>query len=604
MFTRRLWWRLFISYLPVPILLLIVLGLYDSSVVKQLYTDHLKADLEARARLAAEPIDDLLTRNQPQKIDDLCKVLGHTSRTRITVVLPSGKVIGDSDADPAKMVNHGDREEIKEALANGYGYKVHLSETLHEDRIYVAVRLTHGDGPVAVVRTSFPLTALNSVLSRVQNQVLLTTLIAALCYVGISLAISRRLSRPLEEIKAGVDRFAAGDLSHRLRVAGAAEITALAQTMNHMAEQLDERIQIILRQQDERDAMLSSMEEGVLAIDNEGTILSLNQACATLLGEDVERLQGRGIYEVIRKADLLQFVETALASSEPVEDEFQIRGDKDRWVTAHGTLLRDSQRGKIGVLVVLHDNTRLRHLEDVRRDFVANVSHELRTPITSIKGFLETLMDGAFENKKTAQRFLQIMLRQVNRLDAIIGDLLVLSRIERSAGELRIEVATEPIRGVLQAAVEMCEKKAADKMVKIELTCPEDLTAEINAALLEQAVVNLLDNAVKYSNPEAIVDLSAAREGQELVIRVRDQGCGIDAKHLPRLFERFYRVDKARSRELGGTGLGLAIVRHIALAHRGSVSVESTVGVGSTFCLRLPTTPSLATPQIDIEASE
>jgi two-component system, OmpR family, phosphate regulon sensor histidine kinase PhoR len=586
--NRRLWWRLFISYLWVPIVLLVALGLYGSNVVERLYTDHLKADLQARAWLAAEPIDDLLTKNEPGKVDALCKMLGHASLTRITAVLPSGKVIGDSDADPADMDNHANRKEIKKALASGVGYFIHHSDTLNEDRIYVAVRLMHGDGPAAVVRTSVPLAALNDTLSQVHNRVLMAALVAVVCYALISLVISRRMSRPLEEIKAGVDRFAAGDLNHRLRVTGAAEVTALAETMNRMAEQLDERIRTVLRQQNEREAMLSSMEEGVLAIDNEGTILSLNEACAALLGEEPAKLQGRAVYEAIRKADLLQFIETALASPSPVEGEFQIRGAQDCWVSAHGTLLHDSQRGKIGVLVVLHDNTRLRHLEEVRRDFVANVSHELRTPITSIKGFLETLVDGALEDKQNAHRFLQIMLRQVNRLDAIICDLLVLSRIERGGEEQRIETSREAIRGVLQAAVEMCEKKAIAKAVKIELECPDDLAGKINAALLEQAVVNLLDNAIKYSNPDAVVRVSAAREGAELAIRVKDQGCGIDAQHLPRLFERFYRVDKARSRELGGTGLGLAIVRHIALAHRGSVSVESTVGVGSTFCLRLP----------------
>jgi two-component system phosphate regulon sensor histidine kinase PhoR len=446
----------------------------------------------------------------------------------------------------------------------------------------------HVEGPAAVVRTSFPLTELDDLLSQVRDRMAIAALIGVFLYVVISLVISRRLSRPLEEIKTGVDRFAAGDLSHRLRVAGSAEVAALAETMNRMAEQLDERIQTVLRQQNEREAMLSSMEEGVLAINNEGTILSLNQACANLLGEEPAKLRGRGIYEVIRKAELQQFIETALASPSPVEGEIQLRGPQDRWVSAHGTVLHDPQRGKLGVLVVLHDVTRLRHLEEVRRDFVANVSHELRTPITSIKGFVETLLDGAFEDRENAHRFLEIMHRQVNRLDAIIGDLLMLSRIERGSEEQRIELALEPIRGVLQAAVEMCENKASDKGIGIELTCPEDLSAEINAALLEQAVVNLLDNAVKYSNSGAKVEVCAAREGAGLVIVVKDQGSGIEPQHLPRLFERFYRVDKARSRELGGTGLGLAIVRHIALAHRGSVSVESTVGVGSTFCLRLP----------------
>ena len=421
-----------------------------------------------------------------------------------------------------------------------------------------------GPAPIAVVRTSVPLSELTRTLGVVRNQFVGAALIGVLFYAMITVVISRRLSRPLEAIKAGAERFAAGDLGHRLRAMDSAEMGTLAETMNRMAEQLDERIQTVLRQQNEREAMLSSMEEGVLAINNEGTILSLNQACADLLHEEPARLQGRSIYEVIRKADLLSFIESALAGASPVEGEaadsrpaarlggrqnrpVDLRGDgtspvakdagqapaprprntpsplgtppkplpPDRWVSAHGTVLHDPQRGKIGVLIVLHDVTRLRHLEEVRRDFVANVSHELRTPITSIKGFLETLVDGAFDDKVNAPRFLQIMLRQVNRLDAIIADLLMLSRIEKGSEEQLIEVAREPIRATLQAAIEMCEKKAADKPVKIELVCPEDLAGEINAALLEQAVVNLLDNAIKYSNPQAVVEVRAAREGTD-----------------------------------------------------------------------------------------
>jgi two-component system phosphate regulon sensor histidine kinase PhoR len=585
---KRLWWRLFISYLWVPVVMLLLMGWYGTDVVSDLYENQLNSDLEARARLCAKPIEELLTQGRTDDVDALCKELGRSSHTRITVVLPSGQVIGDSDETPRDMDNHGRRVEILQALGGEVGRSRRHSATEQEDRIYVAVPLMRDAAVLAVVRTSIPVTALTRALGVVRNRIIIAALIGILLHALVTLAISRRMSRPLEEIKAGAERFAAGDLAHRLRVMDSVEIGTLAETMNRMAEQLDERIQTVLRQQNEREAMLSSMEEGVLAINNEGTILSLNKACATLLGEEPTKLQGRSIYEVIRKADLLQFIESALASASPVEGEIKIRGTQDRWVSAHGTLLHDSQRGKIGVLVVLHDITRLRHLEDVRRDFVANVSHELRTPITSIKGFIETLVDGAFEDRENAHRFLQIMLRQVNRLDAIISDLLMLSRIERGSEEQLVELASEPICGTLQAAIEMCEKKAKDKSVKVELDCPADLTGEINAALLEQAVVNLLDNAIKYSNPNAAIEVHAACEGSELVIRVKDQGCGIDAQHLPRLFERFYRVDKARSRELGGTGLGLAIVRHIALAHRGSVTVESTVGVGSTFCLRLP----------------
>ena len=473
---RRLWWRLFISYLWVPVVVLLSIGWYGSDVVWELYENHLNSDLEARARLCGKPIGELLTRGQAADVDALCKELGRSSNTRITVVLPSGQVIGDSDEIPRDMDNHGSRPEVLEALGGKVGRSQRYSSTEQEDRIYVAVPLMHGNSPIAVVRTSLPVTALTRTLGIVRNRIIIAALIGILLHAMITLVISRRMSRPLEEIKAGAERFAAGDLGHRLRVMDSVEIGTLAETMNRMAEQLDERIQTVLRQQNEREAMLSSMEEGVLAINNEGTILSLNTACATLLGEEPAKLQGRSIYEVIRKADLLKFIESALASASPVEGEIQIRGAQDRWVSAHGTVLHDSQRGKIGVLIVLHDVTRLRHLEEVRRDFVANVSHELRTPITSIKGFIETLVDGAFEDKENAHRFLQIMLRQVNRLDAIIGDLLMLSRIERGSEEQLIELAPESIRGTLQAAIEMCEKKATDKAVKIELICPEDLT--------------------------------------------------------------------------------------------------------------------------------
>jgi two-component system phosphate regulon sensor histidine kinase PhoR len=251
-------------------------------------------------------------------------------------------------------------------------------------------------------------------------------------------------------------------------------------------------------------------------------------------------------------------------------------------------VLHDGQLRKIGALIVLHDVTRLRHLEKIRRDFVANVSHELKTPITSIKGFVETLLHEQLEDKDNSLRFLGIILRQVNRLDAIIGDLLMLSRLERGSEEQTIGLQCESLAEVLRAAVEMCEKKAADKSMRLDVECPADLQADINAPLLEQAVTNLIDNAIKYSEASAAVRIAASHQGNEVVIRVQDQGCGIEAVHLPRLFERFYRVDRARSRELGGTGLGLAIVKHIVAAHRGSIRVESTVGRGSTFFVHLP----------------
>jgi len=427
MHKKRLWWQLFVAYLWVPVVILPAIGLYASSTVRQLYENHIKDDLEARARLIGNAIDEPLRRGETRRVDAICKELGPPTDTRITVVLPSGEVVGDSEANPSDMDNHSGRPEIQEALAGDVGQATRYSSTEQQMRVYVAVPLPSRAKLTAVVRTSIPLAGLTHAIAVVRNRFLAAIAIGVLLQAAISLAIARRMSRPIEEIRAGAERFAAGDLRHRLPICGSAEIATLAETMNRMAEQLDERIQTVLRQQNEREAMLSSMEEGVLAINSEGTILSLNQACATLLGESPMKLQGRSVYEVIRKADLLQFIESTLAGASPVEGELRIRGTQDRWVSAHGTVLHDSQQKKMGVLVVLHDITRLRHLEEVRRDFVANVSHELRTPITSIKGFIETLVDGAFEDKENATRFLQIMLRQVNRLDAIIADLLALS---------------------------------------------------------------------------------------------------------------------------------------------------------------------------------
>ncbi|MEX2561444.1 MAG: ATP-binding protein, partial [Pirellulales bacterium] len=255
----------------------------------------------------------------------------------------------------------------------------------------------------------------------------------------------------------------------------------------------------------------------------------------------------------------------------------------------HGTALRDAGGHSIGAVIVLNDVSRLRQLENMRRDFAANVSHELKTPVTSIKGFVETLLDGAMRDSQDSERFLRIIARQADRLDSIIEDLLSLSRIEKEGDAADLVLTLAELRGVLESALHDCDSKASERGIRIALSCDDGLQARINPPLLEQAVTNLLDNAIKYSEPAGEVQLSGQTAGGEVLIVVRDQGCGIAEEHLSRLFERFYRVDKARSRKLGGTGLGLAIVKHIVLAHRGQVTVESAPSAGSTFTIHLPT---------------
>jgi two-component system phosphate regulon sensor histidine kinase PhoR len=592
MIPKRLLGQLLAAYVALTVVMMLIAGLYAAHIGRALYLERISAELEGAARLAASRIARAQADRVPGESQTVCQDLAAAYGVRATVILPTGKVLADSHEDPRMMDNHGDRPEIAAAVAGEIGRSTRWSNTLHADLRYVALPATRQEKIVAVVRAALPLATLARTLNPVYARLAAFAAIMTLVLALVSLWVARRILRPLERLRAGADRFARGELGHRLAVGGPLEMSELAESLNRMAAELDQRIRTILYQQDERQAMLASMEEGVLAVDNSGRIVSLNDACARLLDGSVETLCGRLLHSAVRKPDLLRFVDAGLVSEAAIEAELQVLGAPDRRLHAHGTALHDHEARRTGVLVVLHDVTRLRQLETVRRDFVANVSHELKTPITSIKGFVETLIDEGLADKANDLHFLEIVLRQVNRMDAIIADLLALARIERGAEDQSIPLEPGEVRGVLLAAREMCEKKAADKRITIDVQCPEDLRAQLNAPLLEQAVVNLIDNAVKYSEPEAIVHVAAAREGDGVSIAVRDSGCGIAAQHLGRLFERFYRVDKARSREMGGTGLGLSIVKHIMAAHRGTVTVESAVGKGSTFVLHLPSLPA------------
>lgn len=584
----RLSWQVSFGYLAVTVALLLALGLYASLHARQFYLAQKAAELEAGARLCEAQVGGLIQQAATEELQSACERLGRALAMRVTVILPGGQVIGDSAENPAFMENHRDRAEVREALGGRLGRRTRFSTTLAEERMYVAIPLRRDGAVEAAIRTSFSVQTMAQTLRAVYWRIAGAALVAAVFVAVASLLVARAIVRPLETIRAGAERFSRGELKHRLPALGALEIRMLAQSLNAMAEQLDQRIQTIVRQQNEHQGVLASMNEGVMAVELRGRILNLNGTCAGLLGVEVDKVRGRMVHEVVRKPNLLSFIERTLSNADPVEAEFELSGAENRWIHAHGTALHDAQDKRIGALIVLHDATRLRRLESIRRDFVANVSHELRTPITSIKGFVETLMHENLEDREQSLRFLAIVLKQVNRLDAIIEDLLLLSRIERGAEEQTVELACECLVDVLRSAVEMCQKKAAEKQIGLEVECPAGLVAKINAPLLEQAVVNLIDNAVKYSPNNGAVRITAEQRGGELVIGVEDAGCGIAPKHLPRLFERFYRVDKARSRELGGTGLGLAIVKHIVTAHKGSVRVESTVGKGSVFFIHLP----------------
>jgi two-component system phosphate regulon sensor histidine kinase PhoR len=586
---KRLLWQLYPSYLLITLISLAAIGGYASRSMQQFYYAQVAEDLKASTRIIEEQVLASYKTGGSTGLDTLCKMLGTAGQRRITVIDISGKVLADSQEAPRQMDNHSDRPEIIAAVKGGTGSEIRFSHTLGLNMMYVAIPLKDQSGIMAVLRIAKPVSAINKQLKSIYYKILMGGLIIAAAAALLSLGISRKISRPLEELRKGADLFADGDLSHKLPVANCQEIDAVAKAMNQMAGEIDERIRTISCQRNEQKAVLSSMTEAVLAVDSEQRLITLNDSAAEIIGVDRSHAKGRTLQEIIRNPALQHFVTNSLAGNELIEDNITLQKEGvEYFLQARSNALRDEQGQKIGVLVVLNDITRLRRLEQVRQDFVANVSHELKTPITSIKGFVETLLEGAIKKPEEAKRFLDIIARQTDRMDAIIDDLLALSGIEQQAEKAEIELEDGCIKDMFEAAIELCRNKAHAKQIEIELRCADKSVATMNRPLLEQAIVNLLDNAIKYSPSGSQIEIAATQADEQISITVTDSGCGIDKELLDRIFERFFVVDKARSRRLGGTGLGLAIVKHIADAHNGSVTVESKIGSGSTFTLHLP----------------
>ncbi|MHB9036345.1 MAG: ATP-binding protein [Armatimonadota bacterium] len=584
---KPLLWKLFPIYFIITLGSVLAFAMFATEALREFYYSQVEADLAVRTRLVGKDIEGIRLATGNSNLSATVKKLAALSKTRITIISPSGKVIADSESNPATMENHSDRPEFREALAGRVGTSRRLSPTLHFTMVYLAIPITHDGQISAVLRTALAATALDSAPETTYHRIFVGALLIALFAAVASLLAVRRISRPLLEIKKAASRFADGDFRSRAPLPDTEEFASLAETLNSMAAQLDTQLHVITQKSGEQQAILSSMKEGVIAIDNDDHVLILNPTAERLLGVDLDTVKGKTIQEAIRNPDLQRFFERTHISQTTTTDEIVFHTPVETLMQAIGTALLDERGREIGVLVVLNDITQTRNLETMRKDFVANVSHELKTPITSIKGFVETLRDGTINDPEKARDFLDIVARQAERLDAIIDDLLVLSRIEQKVESADIELRHGQIKGVLQTAVMNLQPKTIQQEVSITIQCDEDITALINAPLLEQAVTNLVDNAVKYS-PDGSVLVKAERLDHEIAIRVIDTGVGIEPEHIPRLFERFYRVDKARSRKMGGTGLGLAIVKHIVQAHQGRTEVQTSPGKGSTFSIILP----------------
>lgn len=585
--NKKLFTQIFLSLIIVVTLTIIVIIGYQLDRSRTFYRDTTVEDLTIRAKLAARIIKNENLLGDAERLADVTKAISKDAGIRLTVIRKDGKVLSDSHKNPELMDNHAARLEVQKALSGQIGNSVRHSPTLDKDLIYVALPLII-DGEIrAIIRAAIPLSEFEVELYGLQSRIIWIALIILLLTIVVSYIISRRVSAPIEKIKRGAEEFAKGDFSKPLFVKGSKEIVALSNSLNMMAQELDKRIKTISLQKSEKDAIFSSMKEGVLAINSSEQILNINKAALNFfqIKAEANEIKYRYVYEIILNKEILDFVHKSLNTNEHIEEEITIYGDGEKTLLLNADPLYSAENEIIGIIIVINDVTRVKDWDRMRQEFVANVSHELKTPITSIKGYVETLLSDDIPDKDTERKFLGIIDKQSAQLNAIIDDLLQLSKLDKTAG---IELQKEPILPIIRHAVQCCPKLVQEKNIQIEINVPEDLEVNINSMLFERALVNLIDNAVKYSEVNGKILISAKEDEDGIYIEVRDWGIGISKEHHSRLFERFYRVDKGRSRDMGGTGLGLSIVKHITLVHGGKIFVESEPGKGSVFTILLP----------------
>jgi two-component system phosphate regulon sensor histidine kinase PhoR len=559
----------------------------------------LEEALTVRTELAALSLTPLIQAASLHPLDDarlaaLRRTTGEVARhalVRVTVVGADGGVWADSsvpDAQTHSIQPHGTRPEVVQALAGGRGTHVRTSETTGIRTSYFALRVDGPAGtPAAVIRVGLPLTTLEARIGAMQRTLAVAFSVVLGVAALMSLLIFSGLTKPLSDIAVVARRIAGGALGERVPQRSRDEVGMLAESINQMADQLAGKIQQVSDDRAQLLAMLSSMVEGVMVLDCHGNLLRLNPAAERMFGVRPDTTLPVDVCGLIQHSEFTAFVRQVLASKEPRGGELTVK-PSGKTLRVEASVTECDRENEACAVLVFHDITALRRLEKVRKDFVANVSHELRTPLTSIKGYVEALLDGALSNPVQAEPFLQIILKQADRLNLIIEDLLQLSQIESG----QVEFKREPVAlaGLVERTLAMIKPLADKKRHAMHLLLPPDLPAVLgDEERLGQVMSNLLDNAVKYTPEGGTIDVSGRRVGAGHVeISVADTGVGIPPPDRPRVFERFYRVDKARSRELGGTGLGLSIVKHIVEAHQGTIWVEGNDPFGSRFVLRLP----------------
>lgn len=592
---RVLFRKILISYLIIAPLLFISLELYISNVVKSNHISGLRESLTIQGRLVGEQIPAIPSEN----LDDFCKKYKEKTGARITIIDSSGRVLGDSDEPSATMENHSNRPEIKDAAMSEVGSSIRFSKTLGKDLFYLAI-VVNKDSNKMFLRLSMPLSDVEAAVAKTRVRMFLASFTALLVAIFVGLCQTARITKSIEQITAFSREITAGHLGGRLFLEEKGEMGELARNISDMADELKTRLKQSEEEKHKVEAILRNLSDGLMLIDTKGKILLCNDAVKKLFAVETET-EEKTVAETLRNAELMEIITEVIKSRESVSREIGVAYPRELYLMATATPFYAGPvtEKPSGVVMTIHDITRLRHLEDVRKDFVANVSHEIKTPITAIKGFAETLLDGAIDDRENARKFLETIRNHSERLNSLVTDLLTLSKIEM--GDVRVEKHNVHINDIIDIVFTTLRDKAEAKGLYLRKSLPSvPLEVYADRDKLIQILLNLVDNGIKFTDDGGVtvkVQSSSAaadkvqneKEGQGFVeIFVEDTGVGVAKRHLSRLGERFYRVDRARSRELGGTGLGLAIVKHLVKAHGWTMEIESTQGKGTKVRILIP----------------
>ncbi len=588
-----MFWRLIGTYGVLTVAAITLLGFVLERRVERHEQQLIEKTLQTR--LVRVDIDLRGIRDPAQlqkRIDEMIEV---EPGLRITLLREDGEVLADTAEEADRLVNHATRQEIVQARTQAFGSHIRRSSSIDKEMIYVAKHRENPEGPVAFVRVALALDQVAEPLADLRRLVTTSAALAAGLTLILTAWFSRRIARPIQEVAQAAERIAAGDYGQKVYASGQSEVVRLARSFNNMSERLEEQITKLEDDQEQLRAILSGMVEGVVALDAEQRILFVNERARQLLEFATPSPVGRKLWDVVRQRSLLDVVQRALTEREPQRVELNWHGLTQRSLTVHAARLP----GEIprGAVLVIHDTTDLRRLERLRSEFVANVSHELKTPLTVIKTCMETLLEGgAAEDPNHRRTFLEQVSDQANRLHYLIVDMLSLARIE--AGTEVFDFREVALAEAVELVCDRQRARAESRNQTLAIEGSDDVVVWADEEAVFQILDNLIDNALKYTPVQGRIQVRWWAEGQHGCVEVRDTGIGIPAQDLPRIFERFYRVDKARSREMGGTGLGLSIVKHLVQAMHGSISAVSQVNEGTTFTVRLPQPVETPTPSV------